>query len=85
MLRGCYVFYFYFYFALRSKIFGENVRKPTNKKIKDLTGLSLYYHFELKSQPEVDFFHFDCTKVKNLNILPIFQCFKNISYSEMNF
>ena len=32
MLDGCYVFYFYFYFALRSKIFSENVRKPINKK-----------------------------------------------------
>ena len=29
-LGGCYLFYFYF--ALRSKIFGENVHKSINKK-----------------------------------------------------
>ena len=30
MLGGCFVFYFYF--ALRSKIFSENVRKLIDKK-----------------------------------------------------
>ena len=28
------LFYFYFYFVLRSMIFSEKVRKPTNKKEK---------------------------------------------------